>query len=212
MIAKFPRCIIFELEDINNRDISGPNLYAKLLIQLEHLQNIFFIERLLNKANDVTLSTALLRVSLEIVSLTLIFWTHKDRMTGLHEDFEWLVMGYASPAAGILCQELLQPPPSTHRAVAVLEPEISRSEVIQKLSLLNGFLDWIRPLMPNRELTCCMRKVIQRVLDQVLNQPVSSVEPMVDIMDWGVAMGIDTNDCGFELLDTFDWMRPEHDI
>lgn len=210
-MAKFPSWLIFDHKDVNDRDISGPTLYARLLVQLEYLQNVFFIERLLNKVENATISNRLLQISLEIVSLTLIFWTHKDRMTGLHEDFEWLVVGYASPAAGILCLELLHPSVDKITGSAATLG-VSRSEVIQNLSLLNGFLGWIKPLVPSRELTNGIRRVIQRVLDQTLNHQANSIEPIVDIMDWGAEMGIDTNDFNFELLDTFDWMRPETEI
>lgn len=146
---------------------------------------------------------------MELVSLTLVLWTHRDRVTGLYDNFEWLVIGYASPAAGILCLELLQA--STNTTGGGSDSNISRSEVIQKLSLLNGFLDWIRLMMPKRKLAYRVRKVIERVLDQALNHPARSVEPIVDFMDWG-ATGINTNEFSFELLDTFDWMRLEHEI
>ncbi len=210
VLAKFPRCLPLEPGDADNRNISGPKLYAKLLIRLEYLQNVFFIERLINKADQVTLGTTLIQVSLEILSVTLTFWTHKDRMSDLHQDFEWLVIGYASPAAGILCLELLRPY-ADKIDEASATPGFSRSELIQKLSLLDGFLSWIKPLLPSRKLTCFISSVIQRVLDQTLNFPPRSPEPAVGIMGWGAEMGIDLNDFSFELLDTFDWMRPDGD-
>jgi hypothetical protein len=208
-VGSFPEQLIFNRGDITNRNISGPMLYAKLLIQLEHLLNLFFIERLLNKVENVTLSTSLVQLSLEIVSLTLIFWTHKDKMTGLHDDYEWLVFGFASPAAGILCLELLRPYAGNIDSGPAL-PGVSKSDLIQNLSLLNGFLGWIEPLMPGRRLTgSFVQRVIQRVLDQTLNHPIESAARSISTMDWGAEMGLDMNELSFDLLDTFDWMRPE---
>lgn len=57
---------------------------------LEHLQNLFFITRLLVQWGHDS-NAELLNVSFEMVSVTLVFWTHMDRLAGLHGDFEWLV-------------------------------------------------------------------------------------------------------------------------
>lgn len=184
-------------------------LFAKILIHVESLQNVFFIERLLNKAEHVTLSAALLRVSMEMLSTTLVIWTHKDRLTSLHDDSEWLALGYAAPAAGILCLDLLRP--NTDEAA---EAAVSRSELIQKLSLFHGFLSWIRPFVPGKDKkTSFVRNVIRRVLDQVLAPDSSRAVEQPgggggDFMSWGAEMGLDANDFSLDLLDTFDWMRP----
>lgn len=200
---------------MDNRKLPGTKLYAKLLIRLEYLQNRFFIERQANKLENVTLSTRLIQVSTEIVSLTLVFWTHKDRMLAVNADIAWLVLGFASPAAGILCLELLRQDTledaSTNRS-------FSRSELVQKLSLLRGLLDWIKPLnvMPNRNHTNFVGKVIERVLDQTLNAP---RDFSLGMGNWGqelelgfgedLELGAATNDFAFDLLDTFDWLRPD---
>jgi hypothetical protein len=48
--------------------------------------------------------------------------------------------------------------------------------------------------------------VIQRVLDQTLNPTVSDGPVMPDILDWSFqGTQLDFN---FDLMDTFDWMRP----
>ncbi len=64
-------------------------MYARIFLQLEHLQNLFFIERLLQKALGT--NSNLLEISYEMVMLTLLFWTHADRLRGLQSDYEWLV-------------------------------------------------------------------------------------------------------------------------
>lgn len=203
-MAEFPAFLTFKPEDIEDRKLSGPTLYAKLLIELEYLQNIFLIERLLCRVDSTSLSSELLQVSVKMVSTTLFFWTHKDKVIGLY-DLEWIVMGYAAPAAGVLCLDLLRP----HTDDSALVSCTSRCEVIQMLCLLGGFLDWIKPLTPNRELCSCVRRVIQRVLDETLNFSAHSLEPVVDTMDWGAEMEIDMNGFGYDLLGTFDWLLPE---
>lgn len=141
--------------------------------------------------------------------MALIFWTHKDKMVGLHEDYEWLSVQFTSPAAGILCLELLRPYTEDMDGETELQG-ISRSDLIQNLSLLSSFLGWIEPLVPGRKMTVTfVQRVIQRVLDQTLNHQIQPSDLELDTMDWGAELGIDINDFSFDLLDTFDWMRPQ---
>lgn len=167
-------------------NIDAPTLYTKLLVRLEHLQNLFFLERLSSKLLTLGVSeephrpsppSSLVEISFEMVSLTLVFWTHQDRLDGLHGDFEWLVISYAAPAGGILCMALLQ----------TLEPKTSasllpsRSNIIQSLSLLIGFLDWVAdyprqsasPPPPNADLCRIVKNAITHVLDHSLNHSAS---------------------------------------
>jgi len=48
---------------------------------------------------------------------------------------------------------------------------LPRSEVIQNLSIFIGCLEWVRPSEGNYTLCVRMRKVIKRILDQVLEMP-----------------------------------------
>lgn len=70
--------------------MSAPYLYAKVVVHLENLQNLFFVLRLLVQSGHDS-HADLLTVSFEMVSTALIFWTHMDRLSGLHGDYEWLV-------------------------------------------------------------------------------------------------------------------------
>ena len=65
-------------------------VYVRILVRLEHLQNLFFAERLSLRLGHVD-ENRLLVISFEMVSLTLLFWTHQDRFSGVRRDFEWLV-------------------------------------------------------------------------------------------------------------------------
>jgi hypothetical protein len=110
------------------------------------------------------------------------------------------VMSYGAPCGGILCQELLHP---TFSGFHPKDPSLSRSSIVQQLSLLVGFLDWIGPSNPNGDLCADTKIVIQRVLDQHLNVPQDGQEP-VSTINWGL---INQPEFSFELLDTFDWVQ-----
>ncbi|KXH44020.1 fungal specific transcription factor domain-containing protein [Colletotrichum simmondsii] len=212
-VAGFPDILTLKEEDVQNRKLDISLLYTRLIIKLEHLQNMFFIERLLAKRGHD--DGALLSVSFEMVSKTLMFWTNMDRLSCMNGDFEWLVMAYAAPGGGILCMELLKP--TLQGGHHPQNPQVSRSSIIQKLSLLVGFLDWVSPTAPNGDLCADCKVIIQRVLDQALNSPAASASSAVDgglpagvmldvPMDWDFSTQLDFN---FDLLDTFDWLRPE---
>ena len=110
-------------------------------------------------------------------------------------------MAYAAPSGGILCLELLKP---SLRASPLENPEITRSTIIQKLSLLVGFLDWIKPRAPNKDLCANCSLVIRHVLDHSLNTTYSAEMP--DTFSWDLETQLDFN---FDLLDTFDWLRQD---
>ncbi|OLN97269.1 hypothetical protein CCHL11_07721 [Colletotrichum chlorophyti] len=209
-VAEFPPIIGFREADVRDRDLDVSKLFVRLIIYLEHLQNMFFIERLLAKRGHD--DGMLLSTSFEMVSKTLLFWTNMDRLSGMNVDFEWLVMAYAAPGGGILCLELLKP--TLESGNHPQNRNMTRSSIIQKLSLLVGFLDWVSPTAPNGDLCADCKTIIQHVLDQVLNGPAASASSAVngdfpaalDAMDWDFSTQLDFN---FDLLDTFDWLRPE---
>ncbi|WQF83147.1 hypothetical protein CDEST_08161 [Colletotrichum destructivum] len=209
-VAGLPKILVFKEEDVQDRKFDVSLLYVRLIVHLEHLQNMFFIERLLAKRGHD--DGALLSVSFEMVSKTLMFWTNMDRLSCMNGDFEWLVMAYAAPGGGILCLELLKP--TLHGGNHPQNPKLTRSSIIQKLSLLVGFLDWVSPTAPNGDLCADCKCIIQHVLDQALNGPAASASSAVDggfpaaldAMDWDFSTQLDFN---FDLLDTFDWLRPE---
>ncbi|KAI1459673.1 hypothetical protein F4805DRAFT_465982 [Annulohypoxylon moriforme] len=199
-VADFPACIHFNPLDLEDPNIPIDILSSRSFIQLEHLQNMFFIERLLLR-NGHEDKGHLLRVSYDLVILTLPWYL--DKMAPFRNDCEWLVMAYAVPAGGILCLELLKP---TLHIRPHSDPRITRSNIIQKLTLLVAFLDWVSPTGsgPNGDLCSDAKSVIQRVLDQTLNAASSVYEPPV--FEWDFSTQIDFN---FDLLDTFDWNRPD---
>ncbi|KAF5019460.1 hypothetical protein F66182_8542 [Fusarium sp. NRRL 66182] len=104
----FPPNLIHRAEEFDGPDWDMERVYARMVIRLEHLQNLFFAERLLLRLGHVD-ENSLLPISFEMVTLTLLFWTHQDRFAGVRKDFEWLLMAFAAPGGGILCLELLRP-------------------------------------------------------------------------------------------------------
>lgn len=82
-------------------------------------------------------------------------------------------------------------------------PSITRSNIIQQLSLLIGFLEWIDPSRPNGSMCVTTSAVMRRVLDHVLNAGSDGVSWQQETID---DMQLDFN---FELFDTFDWMKPD---
>lgn len=89
-VKEFPSALDYDPSDLANPDTNITVLFARILTQLEALQNIFLIERLLLKHGEMNKSS-LLPISYRLVELTLLFWTHKDRFASFRNDFEWLV-------------------------------------------------------------------------------------------------------------------------
>ncbi|KAJ0367560.1 hypothetical protein COL154_003214 [Colletotrichum chrysophilum] len=200
--AQLPSAMRLNTAEVKNSTLNDGTLYTLMVVHLEHLQNLFFVEQLLFRGGH-TNNDDLLRVSFEMVSTAVMFWTNMDRFTPLHWDFMWLVMAYAAPGGGVLCLELLRPTPTGDPQ----NPKPSRSNIIQQLSLLVGFLSWVKPSAPNADLCADCKVVIQHVLDHALNDTgaVGNAMP-VDISSWDVSAQLDFN---FDLMDTFDWLRPD---
>ena len=130
-----------------------------------------------------------------MIELTVYIWVERDHFLERHYDYDWMIMAYGVPSSGVICVELLRQmrsPRSTHL-------RLPRSEVIQNLSLLVGFLDWVRPTAANHELCGRMSTIIRRILDRVLEPPV---------MEGPVEGEGETQEWGFEEMDMvdFNWL------
>ncbi|KAL7934349.1 hypothetical protein V8C35DRAFT_302343 [Trichoderma chlorosporum] len=193
---QIPSSLIYHPHEILNIKIPAYLILAQLLVQLDHLQNIFIIERLLQR-RDMLDEGDLLVTSFEMVSLTLTFWSHKDRLLEARNDFEWLLIAYAAPGGGIMCMELLEP---TFTGTHPKNAKITRASIIQHLSMLVAFFDWVHPPAPNSDLCANCKAVIQHVLDHTLNMAIDSTWPPASLD----SLPLDFN---FELLDTFSWAR-----
>lgn len=106
--AQLPEVLVWKPENIHDLSLSTMELFGKIMMRLEHLQNMFFIERLLGRTwpptssaqNTTTalpppppppISSELLTISVEIVTMTITLWTHRDRVAGVQRDFQWIV-------------------------------------------------------------------------------------------------------------------------
>lgn len=78
------------LEDIKEVDLR--TVYPKLLIRLDHLLNVFLVERLLVKHGRPR--EDLLRASFEIIVLTLHLWTHNHIWAEVQGECQWIVSDY----------------------------------------------------------------------------------------------------------------------
>lgn len=83
-------------------------------------------------------------------------------------------MVWGVPSCGVLCVELLKQlknPGAQH-------PKLKRSEIVQNLSMLIGFLEWVRPAAGNYQLCIRMRLIIKRILNQILDPSPPSSAPI----------------------------------
>lgn len=107
VIAQFPKHLIYDPDDPHDlplpqaepasheKDLSDPQVETNIIplrifTRLTHLQNMFLLERLFLQNGAVDEGDVLL-VSFEMISLTLLFWTHKDKFRDIRRDFEWMV-------------------------------------------------------------------------------------------------------------------------
>lgn len=70
--------------------MKGSALYARTVTRLEHLENLFLLERLLIKHGGGNMQD-LIDISCDMLDLTLVWWKHSNRFAGMHSDLEWLV-------------------------------------------------------------------------------------------------------------------------
>ncbi|KAJ4214343.1 hypothetical protein NW759_010361 [Fusarium solani] len=210
-VATFPVGLQYKQEDLLDPRIDQNMFYSRLQVHLEHLQNHFFIYRLLIQQGHDS-QADLVAVSFEMVSLALLFWTHLDRLPWIVTDLEWLVMAYAAPAGGILSQELLKRTAAPAMVSADGKQGPSRFAIMEKLFLLMSFLDWVSPNAPNGELCRSCKRIIRHVLEKVTQDapPAGGVSQAVPAFEpWNWDLGDTSMEFEFGLLDTFEWLRPE---
>ncbi|CZR48908.1 uncharacterized protein FPRO_12349 [Fusarium proliferatum ET1] len=184
--------------------------YPKLLIRLDHLLNMFLIQRLLAKHGHPR--NELLRTSFEMVVLTLNFWAQKHIWAALQGKCRWIIMGYATLAGAVLCMELIEPTPvimPAHDSITAGET-YSRSSIIQQLSLLLGYLKTSCPSQTHCSVAHNVRGVIKKVLDHILNNP-TLTQPVAELGGIDFAGSWD-HFSYFSALDNFDWLMEERGI
>lgn len=88
--SRLPAIIHYSPIDITGANTDGQMPYPRLVLRLEHLQNILFIERLLLRHGKQDRSD-IIATSFELVSNTLVFWTHRERLSQMRDDRDWVV-------------------------------------------------------------------------------------------------------------------------
>ena len=201
--ASFPSVLYHKTEHLSDNRYDTRQIFARIIVQLDHLQNVFLIERLLVRRHGHAFSDdgSLLVTSYQLVCLTLTFWLRMDRFAKFRKDFQWLVMAFGAPGGGILCMELLKPSFSGNHPK---DPTLTRSNIVQQLSLLVGFLNWVGPTAPNADICAACKAVIQHVLDHTLNGTGGGTSWPPQTLD----ASLPDLDFNFEMMDTFGWVRP----
>jgi len=215
----FPDFLKFHMADVSNPEISDFKVWLRLCGRLMMLEHRLLLERLAFKQNILD-GQSMVDCAREMLELTVLIWVQRDRFIEHHHDYDWMLMCWGIPSSGVLCVELLKQTKLPQGTQHILR--IPRSEIVQNLSLLIGFLEWIKPSAGNYQLCGRMRHIIKRILDQILNPsppssaPVASQEtnngegngfengmqydPMLDV---GFDDGLDN----LEWLNTVDWSR-----
>ncbi|KAF5722845.1 hypothetical protein FMUND_2494 [Fusarium mundagurra] len=196
---EMPSHLIFKFEDLDDPHLDINVLYLRILLHLAHRKDVFVVERLLLTHGAID-DGSLLATSFDLVKVTVMLWIHKNRFAPMRRNFEWLLVAYGALGGGILCQELLRP---TFLGVHPLNPALSRSNIVQQLSLLVAFLNWVGPSSPNRVVCGDCEAIIQRVLDEHLN---SEPTGNTDLVPLGIGVPPSLT-FGFELLNTFEWLQ-----
>ncbi|KAL3426846.1 fungal specific transcription factor [Phlyctema vagabunda] len=170
-------------------------IYLLTRLRLDVLQCHFLLQRLAVK-QGYTSSQRLLEIALEMMHLVLSLWLKRDALRDWCYAFDWLVVCYGIPAAGVLCIALLNSTtkktdstgsssssqtaapradgmqsakPAAERAKSERPLRFSRSEVIQCLTMFIAHLAWIRPSDGNEQLCWKLHKVVKQIVDGVLD-------------------------------------------
>lgn len=112
---QFPRSVSNIDTRLQEDDEDHEYSFSRILIQLEYLQNLFYVDRLL--FNRHCHEEDLLGVSFQMATLTVHLWAQVDLYIKFKHEFEWIVsppkdfqsisliiqvMGFGAPAGGIL--------------------------------------------------------------------------------------------------------------
>ncbi|EED23993.1 FAD dependent oxidoreductase superfamily [Talaromyces stipitatus ATCC 10500] len=163
---------------------SAHEMYIITRIQLDVLQCHFLLQRLL-VSRQFNSGQELFDVAQETISIIVSLWQNRDQLQELSYAFNWITVSYGMPCAGILCIELLRacnlapPSPATDSSMTAAVHslvQVSRSEVVQNLTMFGAVLDWIRPTNNNAQLSRKFKKVLQRIIDTVFD----SLGPLQD--------------------------------
>ncbi|KAB8301391.1 hypothetical protein EYC80_003265 [Monilinia laxa] len=160
----FPRFTHYHSSDASSPSISDGMLWRRICLRLTYLEQRLTLERLAHKSLLLS-GQSMISCALEMLQLTVLFWVQRDRFVEHHHDYDWMLMCWGVPSSGVLCVEILKQMKSPHDSSI----KLPKSEIVQNLSLLVGFLEWVKPSAGNYQLCGRMSKLVKRILDQILN-------------------------------------------
>lgn len=211
--SSFPHYLKFNKANVSDPDVSDHKLWTRISLRLKMLEHRLLLERLAFKQNVLD-GQSMVDCAREMLDLVVLIWVQRDRFIEHHHDYDWILMWGGIPSAGVLCVELSKHARQSQGTQPALN--IPRSEIVQNLSLLVGFLEWIKPSAGNYQLCRRMTQIIKRILDQILNPAPASqdlaategngfentmqYDPMLDV-------GFDNDMDNMEWLNTVDWSR-----
>jgi hypothetical protein len=194
-------------------DESYPSSVCLMLvvIYLTHWYNEFMIQKLLDYT-PLTTNTAMLRVSVDLLSNVLALGTIRDRTYDAHRDLLYCILLFGIPSASVLATALRQ----QQQTNTPFPPSISRAEIVRMLSVLISHLDasvhlensGARAGEGNYNLCRKASRIFTRVIDQVLDPKTSEITPTSEELNVGGIegeMGLDL--FGVPGLDGFEGME-----
>ncbi|CCD55295.1 similar to transcription factor Cys6 [Botrytis cinerea T4] len=164
----FPFYTHYQPSNVYSPSISDDVLWRRIGLRLTYLEHRLTLERLAHKSLLLS-GQSMISCALEMLQLTVLFWVQRDRFVEHHHDYDWMLMCWGVPSSGVLCVEILKQMKSPHESTI----KLPTSEIVQNLSLLVGFFEWIKPSAGNYLLCRRMSKLVKRILDQILNHRVS---------------------------------------
>lgn len=174
-------------------DVPSKVCLMLIIVDLTHWYNEFMIQKLLDYT-PLTLNTALLRVSVDLLSKVLTLGTIRDRSYDVHRDMLHAVLLFGVPAASVLATALRE----QHQTGQHFPAEVSRAEIIRMLSVLINHLDaaahaensGARQGEANYNLCRKASKLFTRVIDTIL-EPRAVEELTAANEQLGLDLGLD---------------------
>ncbi|OGM40976.1 fungal specific transcription factor [Aspergillus bombycis] len=151
-------------------EVLGPHLsIISLVIHLEYLYTVFQVERI-RCGESADAMADLLDSAMQIVSAVTDFAKQRDQEGSIREQYTWIFLFYALPAAGVVATEL-------HRCTVSMVPlpcSIPRSRIIRDLNLLASWFESASPPTSYTHQACVeVTQVIIKLLDDTLDYPPS---------------------------------------
>ncbi|KAG4443943.1 hypothetical protein IFR05_000583 [Cadophora sp. M221] len=143
-------------------------------MHLDVLQCHFLMQRLM--VSQGFNGQELFDTAQETMDVILSIWSNRDQLQKFYFAFDWIIVSFGIPAAGILCIELLCANSIASSGMAAgsqsqTHINVSRSKIVQSLVMFIAFLDWARPTDNNAELCWRFRDVIKRIIDKTFDPP-----------------------------------------